>query len=99
MLRSKPERALIAAAAFIAALVIAALSVPAALAQSYPERPIRLVIPFAAGGPNDLIGRPLAEKMSEALGQPIVIENKGQVRPARSAPHSSQSRRPTATRC
>jgi tripartite-type tricarboxylate transporter receptor subunit TctC len=73
--RSKPERALIAAAALVVvALVLAALS---AVAQSYPDRPIRLVIPFAAGGPNDLIGRPLAEKMSEALGQPIVIENKG----------------------
>ena len=81
--RSGPERAPITVAApVIAALVIVALLTialfaPAAVAQSYPERPIRLVIPFAAGGPNDLIGRPLAEKMSEALGQPIVIENKG----------------------
>ena len=33
--------------------------------------------PFSAGGPNDLIGRPLTDKMSEALGQPFVIENKG----------------------
>ena len=49
---------------------------PAAHAQSYPDRPIRLVIPFSAGGPNDLIGRPLTDKMSEALGQPFVIENK-----------------------
>ena len=81
--RSGPERAPITVAApVIAALVIVALLTialfaPAAVAQSYPERPIRLIIPFAAGGPNDLIGRPLAEKMSEALGQPIVIENKG----------------------
>ena len=78
--RSRPERALIAVAApVIVALVIIPLvmAAPAAVAQSYPERPIRLIIPFAAGGPNDLIGRPLAEKMSEALGQPIVIENKG----------------------
>jgi tripartite-type tricarboxylate transporter receptor subunit TctC len=81
--RSGPERAPITVAApVIAALVIVALLTialfaPAAVAQSYPERPIRLVIPFAAGGPTDLIGRPLAEKMSEALGQPIVIENKG----------------------
>ena len=61
----------------VVALAIAVQSVPPAAAQTYPERPIRLVIPFAAGGPNDLLGRPLAEKMSEALGQPIVIENKG----------------------
>ena len=76
--RSKPERARIAVAALvIVALVVAAICAPPAVAQSYPERPIRLVIPFAAGGPNDLLGRPLAEKMSDALGQPIVIENKG----------------------
>ena len=64
-------------AAAVAALVIAVQSTPPAVAQSYPDRPVRIVIPFAAGGPNDLIGRPLAEKMSEALGQPFVIENKG----------------------
>jgi tripartite-type tricarboxylate transporter receptor subunit TctC len=64
-------------AAVVAALIFAAQSMPPALAQSYPDRPVRIVIPFAAGGPNDLIGRPLAEKMSEALGQPFVIENKG----------------------
>ena len=64
-------------AAAVAALVLAAEFAPPALAQTYPDRPIRIVIPFAAGGPNDLLGRPLAEKMSEALGQPIVIENRG----------------------
>jgi tripartite-type tricarboxylate transporter receptor subunit TctC len=63
--------------AVVAALILAAQSMPPALAQSYPDRPVRIIIPFAAGGPNDLIGRPLAEKMSEALGQPFVIENKG----------------------
>jgi tripartite-type tricarboxylate transporter receptor subunit TctC len=64
-------------AAAVAALILAVQSMPPALAQTYPDRPVRIVIPFAAGGPNDLIGRPLAEKMSEALGQPFVIENKG----------------------
>jgi len=63
--------------AAVAALIFAAEIAPPAAAQPYPERPIRLVIPFAAGGPNDLLGRPLAEKMSEALGQPFVVENKG----------------------
>ena len=61
----------------VAALALAMELAPVAFAQSYPDRPVRIVIPFAAGGPNDLIGRPLAEKMSEALGQPFVIENRG----------------------
>ena len=58
-------------------LGIATLWATVAVAQTYPDRPIRLVIPFSAGGPNDLIGRPLTDKMSESLGQPFVIENKG----------------------
>jgi tripartite-type tricarboxylate transporter receptor subunit TctC len=48
----------------------------AARAENYPARPIHIIIPFSPGGPNDLIGRPLAEKMSQALGQPFVIENR-----------------------
>lgn len=56
--------------------VAGCLLVAVAHAQTYPDRPIRLVIPFSAGGPNDLIARPLTEKMSEILGQPFVIENK-----------------------
>ena len=45
-------------------------------AETYPERPIRLIIPFAAGGPNDVIARPLADHMAQALGQPVVIDNR-----------------------
>ena len=44
--------------------------------EPYPARLIRIVIPFAPGGPNDVIGRPLADKMSETLGQSIIIENR-----------------------
>jgi tripartite-type tricarboxylate transporter receptor subunit TctC len=58
-------------------LLAVAVGATAARAESYPDRPIRLVIPFSAGGPNDLIARPLTDKMLEALGQPFVIENKG----------------------
>ncbi|MEA2876213.1 MAG: putative tricarboxylic transport rane protein [Hyphomicrobiales bacterium] len=49
----------------------------AAAAQDYPTRPITLVVPYAAGGGNDVMARIVAEKMSRSLGQQIVIENKG----------------------
>jgi tripartite-type tricarboxylate transporter receptor subunit TctC len=47
----------------------------AAGAQVYPARPLTMVVPFAAGGPNDGIARALAGRMAVALGQPITIEN------------------------
>jgi tripartite-type tricarboxylate transporter receptor subunit TctC len=53
-----------------------ALSVSAALAQSFPNRSIRLIVPFPAGGPNDIIARVVGEKMSDILKQTVVIENK-----------------------
>jgi len=46
-----------------------------ARAQSYPSRPITIVVPFPAGGPSDTVGRILAEKMRVSLGQPVIIEN------------------------
>jgi tripartite-type tricarboxylate transporter receptor subunit TctC len=46
-----------------------------AWAQTYPARPVRLVVGFAPGGPNDIVGRVLGDKLSQALGKPIVIEN------------------------
>jgi tripartite-type tricarboxylate transporter receptor subunit TctC len=46
------------------------------MAQSFPERPITLVNPYAAGGPADLLARTVAEGMSEALGKPVVVENR-----------------------
>jgi tripartite-type tricarboxylate transporter receptor subunit TctC len=56
--------------------VIVALGCQTALAQSYPARPIKIVVPATTGGAIDLIARSLAEKMSGSIGQPVVVENK-----------------------
>jgi len=61
--------------AAIVAVPIAAAS--AAGAQDYPTRPITLIVPYTAGGGNDLLARAAADKMSKTLGQQIVIENRG----------------------
>jgi len=62
-------------AAFIAAALV--LASPSARAQSYPSRQISLIIPFAPGGSNDLVGRAIGKKLSEAWGQQVVVENRG----------------------
>lgn len=46
-----------------------------AFAQSYPSRPVTVIVPFAAGGPTDTIGRILGERIGKTLGQPVVVEN------------------------
>jgi tripartite-type tricarboxylate transporter receptor subunit TctC len=54
-------------------MLVSAQSVP----QTYPNKPIRMVVPFAAGGPVDLVGRMLIQKLNVSLGQPIVLDNRG----------------------
>jgi tripartite-type tricarboxylate transporter receptor subunit TctC len=61
----------------LTSLALAALSAVSAAAQDYPSRPVTLIVPYSAGGGNDLMARTAAEKMSQALGQQIVIENRG----------------------
>ena len=74
------RRASILLAAWVAALLPAAL-LPAALgpaaAETYPARPITLVVPFAPGGSASTVARSVADKMSETLGQQVVIDNRG----------------------
>ena len=50
---------------------------PRSALAAYPDRPIRLIVPFAAGGNADIVGRLVGERISSALGQPVVIENRG----------------------
>jgi tripartite-type tricarboxylate transporter receptor subunit TctC len=61
----------------MAGLSIAGLGVIPASAQDYPNRPITLVVPFPPGGSTTIVGRIIADRMSEALGQSIVVDNRG----------------------
>ena len=66
-------------ASLVAGVIVAsavALSPVNAWAQTYPSRPITLVVPFAAGGPTDVVARALSVTMGRALGQTVVVENK-----------------------
>lgn len=58
--------------------LLALLAAPlASLAQTYPARPIRLVVPYPPGGSTDLLGRTVAHRMSESMGQNVIVENRG----------------------
>ena len=60
----------------LAAMLALTLCVASALAQTYPSRPIRIVVPYAAGSTTDLTGRMIADVLAESMGQPVIVENR-----------------------
>ena len=61
----------------LAASAILALAAPSFAQDAYPSRPVTMIVPFAAGGSTDAIGRIVAEGLRQVLGQPVVVENRG----------------------
>jgi tripartite-type tricarboxylate transporter receptor subunit TctC len=74
------------------AILLLALSASATVGQTFPERPVRLVIPFAAGGALDVIGRPVAEQFQRITGQPMVLENRAGAAGTIAADHVAKAR-------
>src|SRR6476659_6174243 len=78
--QARREGAMPSAGRFLAPLVLAMLAGGTAAAEdtsaTFPNRPIRMIVPFPAGGPSDIVARLVGQKMSEDFGQPVVIDNR-----------------------
>jgi len=72
---ANPRRRLTLAA--LLGLIATPLAITQASAQSFPDKPLRLIVPFPAGGPTDIVARPLGQLLSDSLKQPVVIDNRG----------------------
>ena len=59
-----------------AALLAAIFVVANAFAQSYPARPVKMIVPFPPGGNTDIVGRLIAQKLTESMGQQVFVENR-----------------------
>jgi len=68
------DRRRIMAAVF--AVVLAALAAPSPAAETYPNKAVRVIVPFPAGGPLDVVARAIGQKLSDAWGQPVIIDNR-----------------------
>src|SRR3972149_10687611 len=56
--------------------IASAFWAPPVLGQSFPQKPLRMIVPFAPAGPPDILGRVISQKMAEGLGQPVIVANR-----------------------
>ena len=75
MMPTTPRRPVVLAA--LAAALCAVVALPAQAQAGYPHKPIRVIVPFAAGSTTDIIARAISDKMSASMGQQLVVDNRG----------------------
>lgn len=75
-MRQKVVRGMAATALWATMIALGCLAAGMVAGQSYPAKPLRIVVPFAPGGPNDILARVIGQKLTEAWGQPTVVENR-----------------------